>query len=812
MKQQMRKHLGTTKVIILTSLLFLFIQAGCSSNELLGTNGNGKEVTITAGIDATVSSRISYAENNNTTPSLTVNWEATDQLSVYSAAGNGGTFSVSSLNSDAHQATFKGSFPTEPATGATIYAYAARKNVTTDGTTVTTDLSNQDGTIAGAAAHDVLFATGTYDPTSTSPVTLNFSHKMSFLKLVLNFPATETTTTISNITLRGIGLYKSVSLNASDASLASSTVGNISISPTTINSSHQATVYACLYPGTISNVTAYATVGSKIYTFNVQGTTDKVLAAQKLYTVTRTGTLGDMATSWYNFILQNANNVLLDYSYAGYNHGESAPPVATSLGYKIYNVKDYGAIPNDGLTDRAALEAIVTAIGKGKANANAIIYFPEGEYILHTAADDVNGVSQRLDLIMGHMIIRGDGRDKTFLVMDAPNQPADATEMWSSPVMLSIRNNGGNKWLDEITSVSGDAAKGSFSVDVASTATLSANDWVCLKLVNNDASLIKQEIGRDPESTMTNLTGTGVQVYEYHQIKSISGNTLTFYEPIMHAVEAKWNWFICTYSHYEGVGVEDLTFVGHAKSDFVHHASWQDDGAYKPINFTRMTNSWMRRVGFKDVSEAFTTQLSANVSVYDITITGNRGHSSIRSEGSTRVFIGGVKDNTNGLLADDHSQYVNGTGQYHACGVSKQSIGTVIYNATWGSDGCFEAHATQPRATLIDASTGGFMQYRMGGDRNQLPNHLDDLTLWNFNATNTSAGTTFPFQWWSTADIWIKTMPPTVVGFHGYSIQFPESQMKLNESQGTAVKPASLYEAQLKERLGFVPAWLGECK
>ena len=43
----------------------------------------------------------------------------------------------------------------------------------------------------------------------------------------------------------------------------------------------------------------------------------------------------------------------------------------------------------------------------------------------------------------------------------------------------------------------------------------------------------------------------------------------------------------------------------------------------------------------------------------------------------------------------------------------------------------FESHATQPRATLIDACRGGFMQFRQGGDYDQLPNHLDDLTIWN---------------------------------------------------------------------------------
>ena len=48
------------------------------------------------------------------------------------------------------------------------------------------------------------------------------------------------------------------------------------------------------------------------------------------------------------------------------------------------------------------------------------------------------------------------------------------------------------------------------------------------------------------------------------------------------------------------------------------------------------------------------------------------------------------------------------TGQYHAVGVSKESLGAVLWRNTWGSDGCFEAHATQPRATLIDCSKGSF--------------------------------------------------------------------------------------------------------
>ena len=80
---------------------------------------------------------------------------------------------------------------------------------------------------------------------------------------------------------------------------------------------------------------------------------------------------------------------------------------------------------------------------------------------------------------------------------------------------------------------------------------------------------------------------------------------------------------------------------------------------------------------FTSVSEATSIINSANVSAYDITIDGNRGHSAIRSAGSSRVFIGKVTDRTDGLLIDDRNTREEGVGQYHACGVSKPSMGAL---------------------------------------------------------------------------------------------------------------------------------------
>ncbi len=521
---------------------------------------------------------------------------------------------------------------------------------------------------------------------------------------------------------------------------------------------------------------------------------------------------------------EQAAGIDIDFSYAGYNHGESAPAEASTFGYTVYDVTQYGAIPNDGKSDREAfLACLKAALGvdyvvnanniitfNSKDKANAIVYFPEGEFILHTSEDDVESAtasdSQTIQIRSGNFVLRGAGRDKTTIVMQDPNQPASSA-LYSSPAMLELKHNSG---LSEITKVSANAAKGSYSVQVESTTGLSEGQWVCLTVVNNDPAFVKAELAAgEPTETeiagMTNITGTGVQVYDYHQIAKISGNTVTFVEPIMHEVDLQYtaftgtksyNWRIDKYPHYENVGVEDLTFKGNAKEGFVHHGSWQDDGAYKPVNMTRLTNSWMRRVGFTSVSEASSITNCSNISVYDVVIDGNRGHSAIRSQQSSRVFIGKVIDKSSG-----------GLGQYHAVGVSKPAIGTVLWRNTWGSDSCFEAHATQPRATLIDCCTGGWDQMHQGGDKDQLPNHLADLVIWNFEATSVDNST---WDWWTLSGHSWKFLPVTVVGFHGASCTFTGG--KCDISNGTAVFPESLYEQQLQARLGTIPSWLQALK
>ena len=563
------------------------------------------------------------------------------------------------------------------------------------------------------------------------------------------------------------------------------------------------------------------------------------------------------AIAWQHF-KTGENNVLPDYSYAGYNHGESAPQGAFSLGYQVINVKERMTAKN--MTAREALISILQEKGMTKvngtnklnANAKIVIYFPAGDYVLHNDDDNTrdeskqkdavdsknNNVSSGIEIYGGNFVIKGDGPDKTRLIMETPNLPTSISNLSSSPILLAIKhtngpNNAGNS--PKLASVTENAKRGDFTVKVSGTTGISSGQWVQLRLRSGDRELVKKEIGpialnenwaiaKAPISINQSSDDLyGVKITEFHQVKSAANGKITFYEPIMHDIDIKYNdtegWEIRTYKYLENVGIEDLSFVGNALDGYAHHGEghaeqakvgWQYDGAYKPLLLQRVVNSWVRNVHFESVSEALTFAESANSSAYDIRISGKRGHSAVRSQGSSRVFIGKVRDESAGN--DVYGKSCQG--QFHGCGVSKPSVGTVLWNVTWGNDACFESHATQPRATLIDNCSGGLVYYRAGGDENEVPNHLGDLTLWNLHVTGTDSHAS-NFAWWSDSDTWWKIFPPIVVGTHGMNVKFPgkeQQQVTYEESTGMKVSPESLYEAQLRERLGYVPGWLNALK
>lgn len=490
------------------------------------------------------------------------------------------------------------------------------------------------------------------------------------------------------------------------------------------------------------------------------------------------------ALLWTEFVQsrnEGSESILPDFSYAGYRHGEQGVP---DVNYRVFRVTDYGAIPDDGKSDRRALTEAITA---ATANGSGIILFPAGRFDLRPQ----DAPNEPITIDSDHIVLRGAGAGEggTELFMEYPNQPLDGS-LWNTPELISFRY---TKSRDKrIADITGNARRGDFSIEVSTTAGLTAGQRVFIRLKNNAPELIAQELAPyEADAAWTDLTNEGVQVTEYHEIARISGRTVTFKEPMLHSVESRWGWTLHAHSAHSGTGVEDIAFVGNYKGPFIHHGSALHDSGFRMLTLWRQTHSWVSRCRFTNVSEALSVMQSGNVSVTECTITGTPGHSAIRSQASTGVFIGKVDDQA---------------GQFHSVGVSKTAIGTVLWRNSWTPGTCFEAHGNQPRATLIDACRGGLVAAHSGGDEASAPNHLRDLVLWNFNETDAGE---VNFNVWQRNTRW---QMPVIVGIHGGCSIINAQMITATEGSGSPVSPGSLYEAQLARRLGAIPQWVNDLK
>lgn len=541
---------------------------------------------------------------------------------------------------------------------------------------------------------------------------------------------------------------------------------------------------------------------------------------------------------WDHF--DKEDNVLRDYSYAGYHHGEICPPDVNTLGYTIYNICDYGAVSNDGKSDRQALVELIKDAFPDKGvsytsdaihlpagdvpDARIIIYFPEGEFILFGEEDAAanNGVCRTLNFHMGHFVIKGAGHDKTRIVMDAPgawDEDTSSGGFYSGRPMLAISSYRGIWSGCQNLIITEDLLTGTHTVPVGSTGSLKSGDWVYISAHVSDPDYARELMEGMPDvSAMSTweIINKYVSLSEFHQVKAVEGNNVILYEPmLMGRVPASDHTvYLQNVKMLEENGVEDLCFAGHTPDPYKHHRSWLDDSGYCILNFGSSVNSWIRRCNYEDIVEGTTFYCSAACSGYDLEFNGRRGHNATRSHVSSFVLFGNIRDYTAGAIDCTTSMYNAGvdapwTGCLHTAGVNGDSHGCVLWRNIWGYDSTFESHASQPNATLVDCCRGALVTHKFGGDSSKLPHHLGGLVLWNMDLIMPLDFT----DWWS-GNVYV--VKPIVVGMHGVGTQTSSwrdnSQMKIIYSYGEAVNPESLYEAQLERRLGYVPAWLQEQK
>lgn len=489
-------------------------------------------------------------------------------------------------------------------------------------------------------------------------------------------------------------------------------------------------------------------------------------------------------TVWEDFVEAKKHGhtpILPDFSYTGYKYSEVPLP---HVNYKRFNVLDYGAKPNDQISDK---EAIVKAIKAAENHGEGVIYFPKGKYYVNSASDDHSIIT----ITSSKIVLRGEDKTNTVLFFEKDLPPTDPKKLWTCPFAIKVTTKTKDKFITHIVK---NAKRETFSISVEDASQIKKGDWMILEVQNNSSDLIDYDISPlVPHKEWKAILNKGVKVNERHQVASVQGNTITLVSPIHYDIQPKHNWKVSRFAHVDHVGFENLTFEGNWTKDFVHHRSAQDDGGWSILSISKAVNSWVKNCNFLNVNRVLSFSSSASCTALNITIDGKIGHASVHAAGSTGILLAKIDDKA---------------GMHHATGVGGGSnTGTVIWRSKHPKHTCFEAHASQPRTTLFDNVEGGFFQGRAGGARSNLPNHGRHLVLWNYKETD-SAETDFRFI---AKDTWYwRIVPPIIVGFHGAGTTFKEDEVQVLESLGTPVQPKSLFEEQLKLRLGKLPKWLDD--
>lgn len=542
------------------------------------------------------------------------------------------------------------------------------------------------------------------------------------------------------------------------------------------------------------------------------------------------------------------------FSYAGYHYGDNPVPTNTSL--QVYLVTTSynnipGAVANDGKSDKAAIKS---AIAAAEANPNGgIVKFPSGKFIVNDAS--VDNPAEVIKISKSNIIIKGSGSGSggTELYQKSyTTHPKMKANDWTCPYLFQFQPSGFAYRGSEITSVDGAAAMNTFKVKVASISGLAVNQWIALRLKDyQDNDFIDDEFSPHEPSDLYTSEGTpkiiskaqenggnkenhGVNVVEYHKVKSIDSSTkvITFYEPILKEVVDSAPWKIYSYNPIEEVGIQDLKYTGGFVWKFFHHKTGKkslDDlgitdnsnnrkdyrflgsSGWSGIQFNGVVNGWISNVVFSDMSQPAQFKHSAHSSAINNKLEGNPGHNFITANKSTKCFIAYNDDNSNGnnhtsLSADNSiSSYKGGKGAWHGCGVNQEAIGTVLLRNNHATDGYtgIEMHANQPRATLVDKCTGGIFMHA-GGGITSIPNHLKKLVIWNFEGagiSNKAMNTDMtPFDPWIEGGRY-KTVAikPIIAGLKGFKVV--PSDCESYESEGTSVSVESLYEEQYKYRV-----------
>jgi hypothetical protein len=481
-------------------------------------------------------------------------------------------------------------------------------------------------------------------------------------------------------------------------------------------------------------------------------------------------------------------DVLTDYSYAGYEHGEKAIP---DIQGPIFKVTDYGAVPDDGKSDE---EAIRKAIATAEQAGGGVVLFPPGKYLVWMDRKKVEPIR----ITHSGVVLRGAGCGVGGTVVRLVHSgygtgpyPVKGIDFNTIPYAFFFGPKEEEKSeSDKGVSVAGAVRRGTFEVPLKSTEGFKPGDWITLKATTPKLD-VELMAGLKPDPTWERIIQKGSSISELHQVAAVRDGKLVLRDPVLVNLGEDFGAKVARAGMIENNGLEDMTLQGGWRQVFVHHRSALDDEGWDGILFAHVCNGWVRRCGFLNLNSGVYLRDSAFCSLLENRFAGTRGHydTSVRANSSFNLM---------GLTEE-------AMGPQHSCSTGNRSAGTVGWRWKMTPSSSVDSHGNGPYATLIDRVDGGTMT-RSGGPAPSFPNHMRWMVFWNFSYDSDDDQ---PINLWNyVKGKEAKFVKPLFVGLHGKPVTMVAEALEGNECQGEKVAPESLYEAQLALRLGKVPEWV----
>lgn len=508
---------------------------------------------------------------------------------------------------------------------------------------------------------------------------------------------------------------------------------------------------------------------------------------------------------------------LPDFSYAGRNLHADEPPLATSTTHTIIHVADYGAVADDGRSDR---RAVVEAIAAAEAAAPAIVMFGKGRYILRDV-QDVNFPAIRIS--KSGIVLRGEGmyRGGTELVALCESAEDDLIRFEPDLTPVNFR---GRRELSKFTVP---PKRGDTELQLVDASAIQVGDIVrvvtALPDTFDEFSAFFENLGleSDVQRYFDRYTNNGSNTSDFRGdfesqvlVTGVSGNTVTIAAPLVaeheHASPTVNGGPRVMQNFEDGEdfmqdsGIEDLALTAAHTEQFKHFYSRGMDG-YDLLVMRNVRHCHARRVRFSSGTRSLTLEGNGIANTfYDLLLEGNAGHYSITVVGS--------------YFGTQFSFIREESANHHGLGATDSAFGTVYHRCnTFGGP---EGHSGYPQATLLDRGEGDLAIRRVGG---AAPHISKRFVIWNWRQEQfargdrglpNDAGNSFSETLGArSVDFWPDLIQrPYLIGLHGQNLAIDNAadETAVNESQGAKVLEDSLFESQLQRRLGVVPGWIAQ--